>query len=357
MDGFGYGSGLPQSKQYTDLSRHNIKTRPNLADIFNQALSQFISNGKDPLDTYKPKRVYTIQFTAATSTRNLIIPTYKTLASITRTDNDQFKLDKAYVAEVYAVYDLTADPTRTTNKATNFNITQKTVLLDVASDNANRTWEIVCIGVPYQGLGADILAHATTPENSAYGVTLDTFFKVIYAPDFTLATNDGYKTAKTFTYSPLIARLPVSGDAGVDAEDFTASDLTLASSEIGQSLIKAKVSGYTDSRQVVGSVITLLSVNSVRGVKASGPSDIYAEKLTSETMTVSIYPMLVKTMRRYYNPYHDAIVKDGEILLAVGSVLDGGARTKVIFSDAWGCAFDLFRLKNRPIYDGEVIVI
>lgn len=347
---------LEEAKKHADLSRHNIKAKPNLSEIFNQALSQFINNGRDPLDAYKPKRVYTIQFTAATSTQNLIIPTYKDLTSIAGTDNDQFKTDKAYVAEVYAVYDLTADPTRTTNKATNFYITRKTVLLNAASDNTSRTWEVVCIGVPYQGLGADIMAHATTPENAALGVTIDTMFRVVYAPDFTLVTTDGYKASadKSFASSPLIARLPVSGDAGVDAEDFTAGDITLSSSEVGQALVKAKLS---TGASAVGSYVTLLSATTTRGIKASGVNQINAEKVTSTGMTVSIYPMLVKTLRWYYNADHDAIMQNGELLLAIGSVMDGGPRSKVVFSDAWGCAFDLFRLRERPILNGEVIVL
>ena len=327
----------------------NFADRPRLAlgDIFQNAMSYFLEPKKS-LDIERPARTYVLQFTATTATNKLVIPMYSSFSAVANTDNDTFKTDKSYVSEIISVYDLTADPTKTTNLYSALNIQKKEITLTTVSDGTEKTWEVVCIGVPYQGLMEQLSAY--TPSNS--------LVKIVYDPGKIMVLADSYlNSISVDTSLPIIAKLPLDYTADCDTA-FVGSVIVTTGGQSCRFAWLPWVSTF-DSPNPSSQVLSFsTTVANRRGLKIlNNTFRLNSNPLTSNpTSYVAAYFAIAKVIRKLDNPIHDALFLPNELVLFVATTVNTTSIPQVLGGATAGYSCDLFRLPGRPIFGGEVII-
>jgi hypothetical protein len=320
-----------------------FRYQPTLLDLYQDIMGRFFEPKKS-MDIERPARTYVLKFTAAVTTTALVIPHYSQFAGMANTDNLSFKSDKAYVSEVFAVYDLTADPGRITNLYTSFVAGTHSITLSAASDNTVRTWEIVCMGVPYQGLIAPISA-SSHPDY--------TKFKVVYDPGKVMIVCDGLSNSQA---SPIIPRLPL--DNANDSDSFTSQFRFTGTSTWAYF-------GFTNYEHTVGTLPPLSLPLLYSGVSSQMRGAILSGTVRRLDLTplggapnpyLAVYFCIVRACRLVPDNTHDAVFKDGELLLMAITQVCTTTSPHIVTNNA-GNSFDVFRLPGRPIMGGEVIVI
>ena len=327
----------------------NFADRPRLAlgDIFQNAMSYFLEPKKS-LDIERPARTYVLQFTATTATNKLVIPMYSSFSAVANTDNDTFKTDKSYVSEIISVYDLTADPTKTTNLYSALNIQKKEITLTTVSDGTEKTWEVVCIGVPYQGLMEQLCAF--TPSNS--------LVKIVYDPGKVMVLADSYLNSVNGDMGlPITAKLPLDHTADCDTS-FAGSITVATGGQVGRFPWVPWVNTFDYANPSSQVVYFNTTPASLRGSKlVNNTLRLNANPLAVNPATyLSAYFAIAKVIRKKDNANHDALFMPNELVLFIATTVCTTAMPQILSGTAAGNACDLFRLPSRPIFDGEVII-
>lgn len=337
---------LANQAKLTDLSQLSqlpiSKPQRGLEEIYQNAIGQLF-NATKGLDVSNPARTYTLQFTASTATTSLAIPMYSGFSAVANTDNQQFINDKASIAFVAHVYDMTANTG--TDLYSSFNRVTKTVTLTAASDGTSRTWQVVVLAIPYQGLMPQLLAHNPT----------HTFFEIIYDPGLMLLASDGYGTSGTSIPSPLIAKLPLDYTADVDTS-FTGT-ITIASGLLATKTAWVPWVHNGDTANPLGQIYAFSTTAAAyRGGKiTSSQFQLYASPINAVPATyLASYFCLAKVVQVSDDSYHDPVFQNGEIVMLVATSVNTTTTPTIFGGTNSGRAADVFRLPGRPVHEGEV---